>query len=87
MTSLQKYISTKYYQWELTTAIYMLEPQEKLFFNLFFLLLLLLTTYATFAYLPTHVINVFERTATYFYVHALIYLAHLPRGGVKDGDG
>lgn len=39
-------------QYELNTAIYMLEPREKMAMNLFFFSIVGLITYSSFIYLP-----------------------------------
>ncbi|ORY02019.1 hypothetical protein K493DRAFT_208853 [Basidiobolus meristosporus CBS 931.73] len=50
--SIKKHISLKYYQYELVTCIYMLEPWEKVIFNSFVLTSLLVTLYFGITYLP-----------------------------------
>lgn len=50
--SVWKFASHLYRQYELNTAIYMLEPKEKLAMNAFFLSILGLVTYSSYVYLP-----------------------------------
>ncbi|KAI3632630.1 hypothetical protein MIR68_009736 [Amoeboaphelidium protococcarum] len=49
-----KWLKTKYYQYELWTALYMLEPWEKAIFNSVILAGLLLTLYTVYMYLPEY---------------------------------
>lgn len=52
MFSVGKKISHLYRQYELNTAIYMLEPAEKLAMHTFFLTIFGLITYSSYVYLP-----------------------------------
>ena len=52
MSSLKSKISHLYRQYELNTAIYMLEPAEKVAMHTFFLTILGLVTYSSYVYLP-----------------------------------
>lgn len=50
--SIRKYVSNCYRRYELNTALYMLEPNEKMAMNAFFLSIFGLITYSSYAYLP-----------------------------------
>ncbi|CAO3664747.1 unnamed protein product [Rhizopus stolonifer] len=51
-SSLSKYLSTKVYQYELQTALYMLEPWEKALFNTIVLSILSLSFITMYQYTP-----------------------------------
>ncbi|KAH8556430.1 small subunit of serine palmitoyltransferase-like protein [Umbelopsis sp. PMI_123] len=53
MSQLSKYISTKVYQYELQTALYMLEPWEKALFNGIVLIILSLAIMTVYQYTPS----------------------------------
>ncbi|KAI8581885.1 hypothetical protein K450DRAFT_229705 [Umbelopsis ramanniana AG] len=53
MSQLSKYISTKIYQYELQTALYMLEPWEKALFNSIVLVILSLAIMTVYQYTPS----------------------------------
>ncbi|KAI8338967.1 small subunit of serine palmitoyltransferase-like protein [Chlamydoabsidia padenii] len=50
--SYSKYISTKIYQYELQTALYMLEPWEKALFNTIMLCIVGLSVLTMYQYTP-----------------------------------
>ncbi|ORX46091.1 hypothetical protein DM01DRAFT_196680 [Hesseltinella vesiculosa] len=50
--SLSSYISTKIYQYELQTALYMLEPWEKALFNTLLLSIISLSVVTLYQYTP-----------------------------------
>ncbi|KAI8097322.1 uncharacterized protein BX664DRAFT_326121, partial [Halteromyces radiatus] len=50
--SFSKYISTKIYQYELQTAIYMLEPWEKALFNTIMISIVSLSVVTMYQYTP-----------------------------------
>lgn len=52
LEGIRKTMAHHYRQYELITAIYMLEPKEKLAMNLFFLSITGLITYSSYVYLP-----------------------------------
>lgn len=58
--SLRKFLSYWYLQWELATAIYMMEPIEKVFIHSVFLSLLGVILYAGLTYLPGHIVMMFH---------------------------
>ncbi|KAI8393402.1 uncharacterized protein BYT42DRAFT_609198 [Radiomyces spectabilis] len=49
---IQGYISTKIYQYELQTALYMLEPWEKALFNTIMLSIVCLSVMTLYQYTP-----------------------------------
>ncbi|KAI9252466.1 hypothetical protein BY458DRAFT_523088 [Sporodiniella umbellata] len=51
-SSLSSYLSTKIYQYELQTALYMLEPWEKALFNTIVLSILSLSFITMYQYTP-----------------------------------
>ncbi|KAI9287056.1 small subunit of serine palmitoyltransferase-like protein [Umbelopsis sp. AD052] len=53
MSQLSKYVSTKIYQYELQTALYMLEPWEKALFNSIVLVILSLAIMTVYQYTPS----------------------------------
>ncbi|KAI9592510.1 hypothetical protein BDF19DRAFT_451395 [Syncephalis fuscata] len=65
--TIYKKASLQYYRWELTTAIYMLEPWEKIIVNSLFIALLTLAIYACITYLPNSIVYTFERVAAYIH--------------------
>ncbi|EIE92050.1 hypothetical protein RO3G_16761 [Rhizopus delemar RA 99-880] len=50
--SISKFLSTKLYQYELQTALYMLEPWEKALFNTIMLSILSLSFITMYQYTP-----------------------------------
>lgn len=52
LEGLKQLVCHYYRQYELITAIYMLEPREKLAMNLFFLSITGLISYSSYVYLP-----------------------------------
>ncbi|KAI9255832.1 hypothetical protein EDC94DRAFT_616854 [Helicostylum pulchrum] len=56
MDNLSKYLSKKVYQYELQTALYMLEPWEKIVFNSLALCLLIFSIATVYHFTP-YVIN------------------------------
>lgn len=52
LSIIRKAFSNWYRRYELNTALYMLEPNEKLAMNVFFLSIFGLITYSSYAYLP-----------------------------------
>jgi hypothetical protein len=63
---IKKRIALQYYRWELTTAIYMLEPWEKIIVNSLFLALFALAIFACITYLPGTITYTINRMASYF---------------------
>ncbi|CAG8605902.1 7976_t:CDS:2 [Paraglomus brasilianum] len=59
------YLALKNYQYELTTALYMLEPWEKALFNSLVIIGSSLLVYATIFYLPDHLSQVAAKIAEY----------------------
>ncbi|KAF1802664.1 small subunit of serine palmitoyltransferase-like protein [Mucor lusitanicus] len=53
MSSVGRYLSKKVYQYELQTALYMLEPWEKILFNSLALCLLCLSIATVYHFTPT----------------------------------
>ncbi|KAI9471975.1 MAG: small subunit of serine palmitoyltransferase-like protein [Benjaminiella poitrasii] len=53
MNNISKYVSTKIYQYELQTALYMLEPWEKILFNSLALCLLCLSIATLYHFTPS----------------------------------
>ncbi|OJJ43814.1 hypothetical protein ASPZODRAFT_31105, partial [Penicilliopsis zonata CBS 506.65] len=66
ISSLNRWIRLKIYQYEVTFAVYMLTPTEKFIFN--FLLLTLITMMATgaYIYLPDHVRTIYGHLYYYW---------------------
>ncbi|KAI8061204.1 hypothetical protein BDF21DRAFT_429078 [Thamnidium elegans] len=52
MDNLSKYLSKKVYQYELQTALYMLEPWEKVLFNSLALFLLIFSIATVYHFTP-----------------------------------
>ncbi|CAB4383346.1 hypothetical protein RhiirA5_495591 [Rhizophagus irregularis] len=50
LKAIRNYLALKNYQYEVTTALYMLEPWEKALFNSIVIVFLALFTYTTFFY-------------------------------------
>ncbi|GAB5591606.1 hypothetical protein Unana1_06506 [Umbelopsis nana] len=62
MSQLSKYISTKIYQYELQTALYMLEPWEKALFNGIVLIILSLGIMTVVQYTPSVISKISDFT-------------------------
>ncbi|KAJ9058609.1 hypothetical protein DSO57_1000866 [Entomophthora muscae] len=60
LVKLQKYLSLKYYQYEVTTAIYILEPWEKCCINTLVATGLCLSLYTSFIYIPEYTKSFFR---------------------------
>jgi hypothetical protein len=52
------YIKWLYMQYLLNTALYMLEPSEIKLFNFIVLLVVLLSVYSTYVFLPTQILRI-----------------------------
>ncbi|ORY04335.1 hypothetical protein K493DRAFT_311417 [Basidiobolus meristosporus CBS 931.73] len=66
MSSLTEKLSLKYYQYELVTALYMLEPWEKACFNTIVVLGFLLTLYTTVIYVPEYASSALTKISAYY---------------------
>ncbi|KAL1987174.1 hypothetical protein VTN96DRAFT_4780 [Rasamsonia emersonii] len=65
VTSFVRWIRLKNYQYEVTFALYMLTPTEKLIFNCLLLSLISLFFTAAYIYLPDHVAAIYGRIRYY----------------------
>nr|CAG8554290.1 7502_t:CDS:2 [Entrophospora candida] len=63
--TIRDYLALKNYQYEVTTALYMLEPWEKALFNTLVLVGLALFTYTTVYYLPEQLTYFASRISEY----------------------
>ncbi|KAL1970302.1 hypothetical protein VTN77DRAFT_5462 [Rasamsonia byssochlamydoides] len=65
VTSFVRWVRLKNYQYEVTFALYMLTPTEKLIFNSIVLSLLFMFFAAAYIYLPDHVATIYGRIHYY----------------------
>ncbi|KAF1810991.1 hypothetical protein P152DRAFT_459861 [Eremomyces bilateralis CBS 781.70] len=63
----RKWLLRKYYQYEVTMSVYMMNRNETIVFNLIFLSILLLFFWATFFYLPRHLFTIYPRLIYYIF--------------------
>ncbi|KAK9721003.1 hypothetical protein K7432_003782 [Basidiobolus ranarum] len=66
MSTLTEKLSLKYYQYELITALYMLEPWEKACFNTIVLTGLSLALYTTVVYVPEYASSAITKMSAYY---------------------
>ncbi|KAK2747081.1 hypothetical protein FQN57_002336 [Myotisia sp. PD_48] len=71
LTSLFRWLRLKNYQYEVTFALYMLTPIEKVIFNTLILLLLSMFLTAAYIYLPNHIITIYHHIYYYWAGHPL----------------
>ncbi|CAG8466454.1 7185_t:CDS:2 [Acaulospora morrowiae] len=65
LTKIRRHLALKNYQYEITTALYMLEPWEKALFNSIVTIILGFLTYTTVFYLPEQLSYVAASIADY----------------------
>ncbi|RIA84648.1 hypothetical protein C1645_783658 [Glomus cerebriforme] len=65
LKTIRNYFALKNYQYEVTTALYMLEPWEKALFNSIIIVCLALFTYTTVFYLPEQLTHFASRLSYY----------------------
>ncbi|KAJ5717651.1 hypothetical protein N7488_003297 [Penicillium malachiteum] len=66
LSSLVRWIRLKIYQYEVTFAIYMLTPTEKLVFNSLLLTLITLMATGIYVYLPDHIRKIYGHLYYYW---------------------
>ncbi|ORX98229.1 hypothetical protein K493DRAFT_313729 [Basidiobolus meristosporus CBS 931.73] len=64
--SLTEKLYLKYYQYELTTALYMLEPWEKACFNSIVLIGFSLALYTAVIYIPEYATSTFTKLSAFY---------------------
>lgn len=73
-----RWIRLKIYQYEVTFAIYMLTPTEKLIFNSILLTLITLLLTAAYIYLPDHVMAIASHIYYYWAGERLLDTDYIP---------
>ena len=53
--SLREWISLRWYQYKVNTALYMLEPWERMLFNSILLSILIMSMYTAYLFMPTYI--------------------------------